>query len=89
MVVTPQHLPFNQAAVLSALRARVVRLGGSGRAQHEAAPVPLCGALLEVSEEGEAPLDLTAARRLQLAVEAGELELDEEAVAQATRHASA
>ncbi len=161
MPADPQHAPLDQAALLSALRARVARLEGAGRAQHDAAPVPLCdglrlpggglaraalhevlatapgcgaafcamllgrsggtvlwisgsgeawppglarfglaparlvlvramqwqdalwameealrcaavtGALLEVPEEGEAGLDLTATRRLQLAAEAG------------------
>ena len=37
--------PLDQAALLAALRARVARLEGAGRAPHAAGPVPLCDGL--------------------------------------------
>ncbi|MBV1800437.1 ImuA family protein [Siccirubricoccus sp. G192] len=37
--------PLDQAAVLAALRARVARLEGVGRAQHEAGAIPVCEGL--------------------------------------------
>jgi len=37
--------PLDQAAILAALRARMARLEGSGRALHKAGPVPVCEGL--------------------------------------------
>jgi protein ImuA len=39
---SPDSAPLDQAAVLAALRARVARLEGLGRARHGTAPVPVC-----------------------------------------------
>lgn len=36
------ELPLDQAAVLAALRSRVARLEGTGRAPHESGPIPVC-----------------------------------------------
>lgn len=38
-------VPLDPAAVLTALRARVARLEGTGRAPHEAGPIPVCDGL--------------------------------------------
>ncbi|MBX6742079.1 MAG: hypothetical protein IRY87_08540 [Acetobacteraceae bacterium] len=39
------NAPLDPAAILTALRARVARLEGTGRAQHEAGPIPVCDGL--------------------------------------------
>jgi protein ImuA len=42
MSPAPPNAPLDQAAVLAALRARLARLEGSGRAQHDTSTIPVC-----------------------------------------------